>query len=655
MKKFLQILFLSTTVLFSSLAVHANTGGGGNNPPTINPTHGSTCTVKTNNPAAGLVYANCAVTSYSYIGGYSHWKPDGPKDEDYVEEIKVECNSEGRNTTCEQIYYLYAKPNPGFKFLRWDDGPDNATTPEFDYKVSHSTTLPNHNPYYATAIFVAENAVNTETNIPAGIVMLDPEAPQIGQTVTATIKTTKLSENNSPENKNMMVEFDHWEDELGNNLGSEETISFPVEREMTLRAIYKDLSALPQKGKYYRVRNVYNRVLSVEGDFKVNIPMSGKDIPDALLRWALTYDHDYDEFHTSKSNHEWDEYEKDGKIWAEASPGTIFFMQDGEKNGNDFERGVLSSQGIDTKTLTDQTLKVTPMDPKFYGYYGVVAQALNEAGFQAMPRPAGHEDHPLDRCIVNVSGFKSSSIYCALAIQPIDEEHIENFWFGAYAEKEMLFEGGYWTSMYASFPYRIYDEKNVEAYYIKNDSQTINGITYLILTKIDDGVIPANSAVLLKCKDAENTKSNRLLPLNPSKVTKGELEGNILEGCIQLYSKEDKSEGYQKFDPSFMRVLGVNKNGDVGFYKLENDENGQEINLKTNKAYLNLDLLSSDSGSVSFRLATDKTSTGLESLVEDGSSVRFEDNAVYDIFGRKTSNPQAGNIYIVNGKKVLWR
>lgn len=619
-------------------------------------THGSTCTVYTNDPAAGLVYVNCATSTRSTLGQYTHKQPPGPSDSDYAESVVSTCEGPGGSNTTEQVYYLYAKANPGYKFVRWVAGKDASGTQEstenpYTKTVSHSTPLPNHNPYSCTAIFIAENAVNTSANFPVGVVDLNPVAPQIGSKVTATASVSKLTQNNSIGNKNMMIEFDHWEDENGEILSNKETYEFEVEREMTLNAIFKDLGEVPQKGKYYRVRNVYNRVLSVEGSYTVNIPMTGTDLPDTSLRWALPFDHNYDEFWTSKNNDDWNDYELDSRICVEASPGTIFYVEEGNNNETELNNGVLSSQGINTKTLTNQSLKVQPMDETFYGYYGVVASSASGAGFQAMPRPADAGKNLPARCLVNVSQFKSSSLNCALAIQPIDEDHIDNFWFGAYAESDMAFENGYWTSMYTAFPYQLYDE-GVEAYYITATTEA-NGTAYACLTKIEDRIVPANSAVLLKCNDPENTKTNRMLPLAPAEVSK-KLEGNILEGVFQLYTNSS-GDGRKLFDESSMRVLGVNSKGEVGFYKIAPSENGGPVELKANKIYLNMNLLPAEAKAISFKLKESNDGAGIESIIEDGSSIKYEDVDVYDLMGRKVANPKAGSLYIVNGNKILWK
>lgn len=647
MTKFLRICLL----LLSSCCTYY--GYANNNDSGSSNTHGSTCTVKTNDSAAGLVYVNCATSTRSALGQYTHKQPAAPNDSDYDETITSTCESPGGGTTVEQVYYLYAKPNPGYKFVRWEttgSGAFESSDNPYTKTVSHSTKLPNHNPYNVTAIFIEFNAVNTECNIPAGMVVLDPVAPQIGDEVTATVKTSKLTQNNSIGNKNMMVEFSHWENGDGTFLSDEETYKFKVEEEMSLRAVYKNLGEVPQAGKYYRVRNVYNRVLSLEGQFKVSIPMTGADLSDAALRWALTYDHDYNEFWTSQANNDWDDYELDNRIWAEASPSTIFYIEDGKNSDTELNNGVLSSQGINTNTLTGEKIKVTPMDDAFYGYYGVVASSANGAAFQAMPRPA--DDNNPARCLVNVSQFKSASLYCALAVQPIDEEHIDYFWFGAKPDEALFMNDEYWTSMYTAFPYECYEPDGVEAYYV-TETASANGMPYASLEKIESGIVPANTAVLLKCKSLD-TKGNRLLPLNPSDSRIQPIERNMLRGVFQLYTNTNK-EGRRLFDEHTMRVLGVNSAGEVGFYKLAKDYEGNSVELKANKIYLDLSSLAESAKFVSYSLGSDGDEASIEQIIEDGSSVKYENNDIFDLLGRKVTHPAAGNIYIINGKKLIWK
>ena len=605
--------------------------------------HNSTCTVKSEDSSKGLVYvSDKAIKSESDI-------PFEAQHSQSIQSSKQNNSStDGGQDT--HTYYLYAKPLPGYVFNGWT-GKATLSEQNTTYAYTHSTYTKDSTPTTGSAIsftahFIAVNAVNKETNIPAGTITLEPEAPQIGDKVTASTFVSPFVASGTHTNKNMMVEFDHWEmwvnDEKVKNLGTEEIIEFEVEEPMTLKAIYKELGETPQTNKYYRVRNAWNRVLTVEGNYSVSLSNSSP-LDNTLLRWALPYDFNPSDFYTDPN---WIE---EDPINVEAHPGTIFYVSQGnaaaDVNGSALTSVILTSQGVNTQKLTGQTMTIVPMTPNnFPGYYGVKSFAAGqEVGFKATTR----EMDGKNQLVVFIAGFSSATLDCALAVQPIDEEHIDIFWFGADADDDMEFEDGYWTTMYTAFPYKVYEKDDVEAYYVTQYRQTVNGVTYFNLVKIEDGIVPANQAVLLKCSVPNDTKSNRLIPLNPSDVNKTTLEGNILKGSFQLYTNKNKN-GRESFDPEKMRVLGLNNDGIVGFYKLT-----EGTELSANKAYLDLSQIPAEARSAALRITSRDFITGVETI-EDGMG-GYERDIIYDLMGNRVVNPQPGTIYIVNGKKILWR
>ena len=605
----------------------------------------STVTVKSNNPEGGLVCVTHATSTYLGFT-YTHKKPADPADSEYAAEVSSCYTSNGGGTKGQQRYYLYAKAKPGYKFVRWEGGstsvPINTEEAQYTYTWEHYTkgeTAPGIS-CTVTAYFVADNDVATETNIPAGVITLDPEAPKTGDQVTATVTDLRLAQPGSIGNKNMMTEFLHWEDEEGNIMSHDRTFTFTVPRPMTLKAIYRTLGEVPQKGKYYRIRNAYNRVLTLEGGYKYSVSGS-VDVPHALLRWALPLDHDYNEFHTGSTNTEWAVSDATEPLCPEASPNTIFYVSDGTANDTQLSKAVLSSQGADTKTFTGQTLDIVPMSDNLCGYYGIRASALSGAGFKTVIRDKD--------AYVNISSFGETDVYSALAVQPIDEEHLDLFWFGASPDYAMQFDGAYWTSMFTAFPYECLD--GVEAYYVK-EAVASNGETYALITKIESGIVPANSAVLLRCNSLE-TKENRLLPLDPATPVET-LEGNALKGAFQLYTNAQK-EGRTLYDDTNMRVLGINADNHVGFFRLAADENGAPLQLKANKAYLDMSLLPGVSPAAAFRLRRGDSVTEIETVTDPQLPVKFEDMPLFDLNGRPVALPQSGQVYITNGHKVIAR
>ena len=188
-----------------------------------------------------------------------------------------------------------------------------------------------------------------------------------------------------------------------------------------------------------------------------------------------------------------------------------------------------------------------------------------------------------------------------------------------------------WASLYLDFPAAIPDFGDEEAgVYIVTGVKEGN---YLNLVKVTEGVLPANTGVIVKA--AQGTYDFMY-----SEEGQADVSGNLLKGSVVDEYIEGKAY-----------VLG-NKSG-IGFYQAELNKNATgnagDTHFKNNayKSYL----LSSDifgvNKSAGFRFAFGGTTA-----VEDVEIVN-EKEEIYDLTGRKLSEITKPGIYIVKGKKVL--
>ena len=146
------------------------------------------------------------------------------------------------------------------------------------------------------------------------------------------------------------------------------------------------------------------------------------------------------------------------------------------------------------------------------------------------------------------------------------------------------------------------------------------------LNEVEDGVVPANTAVLLY----KDVSSEIKVSVPESSVNKEVLTDNQL----------GISDGVSAMGPEIY-VLANQAKG-VGFYHWASDKS-----LSTGKVYLRI------MGTYSARDYIDMEDINTNSLGEM-QVCRKEADLVYDIHGRRVLNPQKG-ICIINGKKVLYK
>ncbi|MBE6293210.1 MAG: hypothetical protein E7090_00830 [Bacteroidales bacterium] len=196
-----------------------------------------------------------------------------------------------------------------------------------------------------------------------------------------------------------------------------------------------------------------------------------------------------------------------------------------------------------------------------------------------------------------------------------------------------------WTSLHLAYAVTI--PGTVKAYY----STGIDG-SDVELVEITDGVIPANTGVLINA--SEGTYE---LKYTTTDVT---YDDNALIGCNHdIYVEAANSYTY------YVLAIGASDNAALCYiYKevsfdqegnmtfTENDDNGTHFKLPAHKVYLPVEN-ATNIRSFGFRVI-DGT-TGIDGVTDvEGAS-----QSIYDLSGRKLHEVTAPGIYIVNGKKVF--
>ncbi|MBQ3622372.1 MAG: discoidin domain-containing protein [Bacteroidaceae bacterium] len=197
-----------------------------------------------------------------------------------------------------------------------------------------------------------------------------------------------------------------------------------------------------------------------------------------------------------------------------------------------------------------------------------------------------------------------------------------------------------WTSLHLGYAVTIPDA--VKAYY----STGVDG-SDVELVEIADGVIPANTGVLINAPEGTYE-----LKYTTTDVTYD--DDNALIGCNHdIYVEAANSYTYYVLaigasDNAALcyiyKEVSYDENGNMTF--TENDDNGTHFKLPAHKVYLPVEN-ATNIRSFGFRVI-DGT-TGIDGVTDvEGTS-----QSIYDLSGRKLHEVTAPGIYIVNGKKVF--
>ena len=174
--------------------------------------------------------------------------------------------------------------------------------------------------------------------------------------------------------------------------------------------------------------------------------------------------------------------------------------------------------------------------------------------------------------------------------------------------------------------------EGITAYYIKNDGF---GNGYVTLTADEDGIIPANTGVILATEATDDTE----IALTTLGADVAPENGNLLKGtAVDAVINETAY------------VLGM-ADGKIGLYKASTTGYAEGTFLNNaNKAYLPASAVpAAANGAASFSFRYGEGTTGVEEVKAENGEAK----TIYDLTGRRVEAITAPGIYIVNGKKVL--
>ena len=165
--------------------------------------------------------------------------------------------------------------------------------------------------------------------------------------------------------------------------------------------------------------------------------------------------------------------------------------------------------------------------------------------------------------------------------------------------------------------------------YVATELPVVDGEeTYITLTELTEGVIPAKTAVVLRGAEGKYT----FAPVDAD----ASVEGNLMKGYAGIFEFEEVA---LPADASVNYALAV-ENEVAAFYQKD-----AAFNVYNHKAYLNASV---SAKVVNIRFENEDGTTDIIAVPSVNGKAE-----IYDVQGRKVANPTKG-FYIVNGKKQLF-
>ena len=421
--------------------------------------------------------------------------------------------------------YLYAKPEDGYIFTHWarvnmNTGAEDIfswskyTTDIFTVSSGHTTPDTARDVYYYAHFSKVGKVYPESSDEGLGTVTIDIPDNKIGDEVTITALPDQLT-----------GRFLGWSFGNSSNLITQNpyTIKVTEQNSGTYTAVFES-KEISTKGVYCYIRNKSTkRTLGVTGSQEGVIDNDHREFKHSMM--------------AVPSN--------SGRIHA-IPANVIKVVGQSTKTGG--LKGVeMISQGVSTFSFSGSLFKVEKRHDGVYYIFG------EHGGFTGYIKDWGGTT----RTYEFIGKVRTPSLYnrgvdneeeSQWYIDIIDEDNIDENYFGAMPEANCTKKGKYYTTMYTAFPYKCMD--GVKAYTV--DRLTDTGMPHLKM--IENDIVPANTAVVLECKSTI-AKENRLLPLTedvdpiPGK--------NMLKGEIWLDDASGEEANYRTlFDPSYMRILG---------------------------------------------------------------------------------------------------
>lgn len=182
-------------------------------------------------------------------------------------------------------------------------------------------------------------------------------------------------------------------------------------------------------------------------------------------------------------------------------------------------------------------------------------------------------------------------------------------------------KGKGYSTLYYDYPISV--AEGMEAY-----TASFNPEKTVLTMKAVEGVIPANTAVVVRAEASSNPYYIHETGQTGSGVAENVLRGSLVETDVPLGGA---------------LVLAVSKEKGIGFYNYKGGK------LGANKAYIPMSELSDDVKSLSVEFPGGETTA--INVIETGKEDAVK--TIYNLNGQRVNNMSKPGMYIINGKKVI--
>ena len=346
-----------------------------------------------------------------------------------------------------------------------------------------------------------------------------------------------------------------------------------------------------------------------------------------------------------------------------SDPGSIVYVK---KNGDDGYS--LQGQGMDTQKLTQGLYlqarnkiagKSAPAGAFWlYGTYSgatrYVFDSVDKTDTDLNPEGKRTKYHCMYIIGLQSSGnYVQESKYAYWYFSPIDNT---GEYLGITPEADIKVGDKYYTTMYCSFPFQVTGD--MKAYYVSGLKSNYGAAK---LNLIEDGIVPANKAVIIECTSTDPAVNKVKINVTPTVS----YATNYFEGTFFSYVKKTQngtSENQEdlgknlknavSYNSSTMRVLGLSANGELAFVKATDSKlhkTDQGRYMRANKGYVEV-----ANAAATIILNDTGIDTGISSIQNN-----VESTDIYNLKGQKVADKGTNldelprGLYIINGKKVI--